>query len=80
MKNPLDLISGSNMESHISIKIDYNVDRRNPEDIFSAMALYISSQKKYGQLLAKALDLDVNYDLVLSDIEGVNKICFRFYC
>lgn len=69
MKNPLDLISGSNMESHISIKIDYNVDRRNPEDIFSAMALYISSQKKYGQLLAKALDLDVNYDLVLSDIE-----------
>lgn len=30
---------------------------------------YISAQKKYGNLLAKSLDLDITYDLVLSDIE-----------
>lgn len=57
------------MESQISIKIDYNSDRKNPEDIFSAMALYISAQKKYGNLLAYSLDLDVKYELILSDIE-----------
>ncbi|NTZ46387.1 hypothetical protein FCM30_11575 [Lelliottia aquatilis] len=57
------------MESQISIKIDYNSDRKNPEDIFSAMALYISAQKKYGNLLADSLDLDVKYELILSDIE-----------
>ncbi|HGN9429166.1 TPA: hypothetical protein ACK11D_001720 [Citrobacter freundii] len=57
------------MESQISIKIDYNAERKRPEDIFTAMALYISAQKKYGNLLAKTLDLDINYDLVLSDIE-----------
>ncbi|MCG7781893.1 hypothetical protein [Lelliottia amnigena] len=57
------------MESQISIKIDYNSERKNPEDIFSAMALYISAQKKYGNLLADSLDFDVKYELVLSDIE-----------
>ncbi|WP_255498351.1 hypothetical protein [Citrobacter sp. NCU1] len=39
------------MESQISIKIDYNSDRKNPEDIFSAMALYISAQKKIWKLI-----------------------------
>jgi hypothetical protein len=57
------------MDSQISIKIDYNANRKNPEDIFSAMSLYISAQKKYGNLLAKNLDLDIIYDLTLSDIE-----------
>ena len=57
------------MDSQISIKIDYNANRKNPEDIFSAMSLYISAQKKYGNLLAKSLDLDIVYDLILSDIE-----------
>jgi hypothetical protein len=57
------------MDSFISIKIDYKHNRKNPEDIFKAMSLYISAQKKYGNLLAKSLDLNVDYELTLSDVE-----------
>ncbi|MFG6655755.1 hypothetical protein ACG0Z5_14965 [Scandinavium sp. M-37] len=57
------------MDSFISIKIDYKHNRKNPEDIFKAMSLYISAQKRYGNLLAKSLELNVNYELTLSDVE-----------
>lgn len=57
------------MESAIIIKIDYNSKRIKPEDIFSAMSLYISAHKKYGQLLATGLGLEIKFEFALADIK-----------
>ncbi|AUY23585.1 hypothetical protein [Mixta calida] len=57
------------MESAVGIKIDYEKNRNNPEQIFSAMALYISAYKKYGNLIAKEVGSELNYNLCLQDIE-----------
>ncbi|WP_434747231.1 hypothetical protein [Pantoea sp. Lu_F5_004] len=57
------------MENAVGIKIDYEKNRNNPEQIFSAMALYISAYKKYCNLIAKEAGSELNYNLCLKDIE-----------
>ncbi len=57
------------MESAVGIKIDYKKNRNDPEQIFSAMALYISAYKKYGKLLAGEVESGVEYKLFLQDIQ-----------
>lgn len=63
------MLDGDKMENAVGIKIDYKKNRDNPEQIFSAMALYISAYKRYGQLLAEASDDKIEYELRLQDIQ-----------
>ncbi|WP_343629902.1 hypothetical protein [Comamonas aquatica] len=44
------------MQESLSIKIDYQKGRKNPEEIFEAMALYISFYKNLGQIIAESIN------------------------
>ena len=57
------------MENPIGIKINFLKERDNPEQIFTAMAHYISAYKKYGELLAEATGYDFKHELILKDIK-----------
>ncbi|MGO2204839.1 hypothetical protein, partial [Pseudomonas helleri] len=46
------------MDSELLVRVDYNVGRKDPAQIFEAMALYINAQRDFCQLLANSLDLD----------------------
>ncbi|WP_409075042.1 hypothetical protein ACF2G4_14555 [Pantoea sp. C3] len=63
------MVDGDKMENAVGIKIDYLKNRDNPEQVFSAMALYISAYKQYGQLIAQASNDNIEYELRLQDIE-----------
>ena len=43
---------GVYVKPELSIKLDYLKDRRNPAEIFEAMALYINAYRDFGQLLS----------------------------
>jgi len=57
------------MENTVGIKIDYLKERENPEQIFIAMAHYISAYKEFGELLAEATGYNFKYELILKGIE-----------
>lgn len=71
------------MDSELFIKVDYNIGRKNPAQIFEAMALYIHAQRDFCQLLANSIDLDADFEFKLNAVqEGsiVTKIDSFFKC
>lgn len=57
------------MESELSIKLEYLKNRRNPPEIFEAMALYIDAYTDFGQLLTNSVGIQADFQFQLSDIE-----------
>lgn len=57
------------MQESLSIKIDYEKGRKNPEEIFEAMALYIGFYKNLGQIIAESIDSSYQVETSLIDIK-----------
>ncbi|MBA5235993.1 hypothetical protein L0Y26_19760 [Pectobacterium aroidearum] len=57
------------MKPELSIKIDYLKDRKNPAEVFEAMALYINAYRDFGQLLNNSIGIKSDFDFQLNDIE-----------
>jgi hypothetical protein len=60
---------GVYVKPELSIKLDYLKDRRNPAEIFEAMALYINAYRDFGQLLSDSVGIKADFDFQLNDIE-----------
>jgi hypothetical protein len=56
------------MSPELSIKLDYLEKRRNPAEVFEAMALYINAYKDLGQLLINSIGLQDDFDFQLNNI------------
>lgn len=57
------------MQESLSIKIDYEKGRKNPEEIFEAMALYIGFYKNLGQIIAESIDSKYQVETSLIDVK-----------
>ena len=57
------------MDSELLVRVDYNVGRKDPAQIFEAMALYINAQRDFCQLLANSLDLDTDFEFRLNAVK-----------
>ncbi|MDH0371577.1 hypothetical protein N7340_07285 [Comamonas aquatica] len=57
------------MQESLSIKIDYQKGRKNPEEIFEAMALYISFYKNLGQIIAESINSKYQVETSLVDVK-----------
>lgn len=57
------------MQESLSIKIDYQKGRKNPEEIFEAMALYIGFYKNLGQIIAESIDAKYQVETSLVDVK-----------
>lgn len=57
------------MKPELSIKIDYLKERKNPAEIFEAMALYINAYRDLGQLLSNSVGIKADFSFQLNDIE-----------
>lgn len=57
------------MESELSIKLEYLENRKNPAEVFEAMALYINVYREFGQLLTNSVGIKYDFEFQLSDIE-----------
>lgn len=57
------------MKSELSIKLDYLEERKNPAEIFEAMAQYINAYRDFGQLLSRSVGLGTDFDFQLNAIE-----------
>lgn len=62
-------MNNSELNPEVSIKYDFLKDRRNPAEVFEAMALYINSYRDLTQLLSNAVGLDCDVELKLNDVE-----------
>lgn len=56
-------------QPEISIKYSFLKDRKNPAEVFEAMALYINVYRDLTQLLSNAVGLEYDFELKLNDIE-----------
>ncbi|PHS62053.1 MAG: hypothetical protein COB09_16590 [Thalassobium sp.] len=57
------------MKPELSIKLDYLEDRKNPEEIFEAMALYINAYRDFGQLLSTSVGIKTDFEFQLNHVE-----------
>ena len=63
------LTQRGNVESELSIKLEYLENRKNPAEVFEAMALYINTYREFGQLLTNSVGIKADFEFQLSDIE-----------
>lgn len=69
------------MNSELFLKVDYNIGRKDPAEIFEAMGLYINAQRDFCQLLANAIDVRVDFDFQLNAVvEGSVLTKVSAYC
>lgn len=57
------------MTPELSIKLEYLQNRKNPSEVFEAMALYINAYRDLGQLLTNSVGLKADFDFQLNGIE-----------
>lgn len=55
--------------AELSIKIDYESNRRRPGEVFEAMALYIGAYQDFGQLLISSVGIKADFEFQLDEIK-----------
>jgi hypothetical protein len=52
----------------IEFHLEYNPNRKNPSEVFHAMGLFISSYQKVGQIIAEAIESDIDFEFELKEV------------
>jgi hypothetical protein len=52
----------------IEFHLEYNPNRKNPSEVFHAMGLFISSYQQVGQIIAAAIESEINFELELKEV------------
>ncbi|MFS1920916.1 hypothetical protein [Vibrio lentus] len=52
----------------VEFHLEYNPNRRNPAEVFHAMGNFISAYQEMGQIIAQAVDSEMNFDFELQEV------------
>ena len=52
----------------LEFHLEYNPNRKNPAEVFHAMGDFISAYQEMGQIIAQAVDSEMNFDVELQEV------------
>ncbi|ENQ8650557.1 hypothetical protein ACEQ8A_004247 [Vibrio fluvialis] len=52
----------------LEFHLEYNPNRKNPAEVFHAMGDFISAYQEMGQIIAQAVDSEMNFDFELQEV------------